>query len=87
MFVGVGTRGQISFSEFLAAVDEGQVADVTIQGKNIEGHYQSNAPFQTYSADYPNLIERLERQGVRINVVPVDNSMNSFFGILLSWFP
>jgi len=87
MFAGNSQRGQVPFSDFLAAVDEGQVSDVTIQGKNIDGHYQDKAVFSTYSADYPNLVERLERQGVRIKVAPVDNSMNSLFGILLSWFP
>lgn len=87
MFAGSSQRSQMPFSDFLAAVDEGQVSDVTLQGKNIEGHYADGSVFNTYSTDYPDLVGRLERQGVRIKAVPVDSSMNSLFGILLSWFP
>ena len=31
---------EIIFSEFLTAVDKDNVADVTLQGPNIRGHYQ-----------------------------------------------
>ena len=85
-----GQGSQIPFSEFLSYVDQGQVKDVTIQGRNIEGHYKedpSSISFSTYSPDYPGLIDRLERQGVKIRVVPIDNSMNSFLGIILGWLP
>lgn len=77
----------LAFSEFLTEVSSGRVRDVTIQGRDITGHYSDGGTFATYSPDYPNLVDKLQEQGVRINAAPIDNTMNSFFGVLLGWLP
>ena len=87
VFQGGGGGSSLPFSDFLTAVDEGQVSDVIIAGNDIRGHYNDGSAFSTYAADYPDLVERLQAQGVRIKAAPTENAMNSFFGIILGWFP
>ncbi len=78
---------KLAFSDFLTEVDAGQVQEVTIQGRNVEGKRANGSAFTTYAPDYPGLVDNLRGKGVRINAEPVENAMNSFWGILLSWFP
>ena len=51
---------EISFSDFIAATESGNVAEVHIIGNNVKGYFDDGRPFSTYSPDYPNLIDRLE---------------------------
>ncbi|WP_440909924.1 ATP-dependent zinc metalloprotease FtsH [Candidatus Pelagibacter sp.] len=78
---------QIIFSEFLTAVDNGEVLKVEIQGNNIKGVYSNGNNFSTYSPNDPNLIEKLSEKGVSISAAPLEEKMPSLFGVLLSWFP
>jgi cell division protease FtsH len=78
---------KFAFSDFLNKVDDGQVRDVTIQGRVIEGHFHDGKSFSTYSPDYPGLIDKLKQNSIKIDAVPLESKMNSVFGILLSWFP
>ncbi len=78
---------KIIFSEFLKEVDNGRVVEVQIQGNNIKGVMANGENFTTYSANYPNLVEKLSESGVSISAVPTDEKMPSLLGVLLSWFP
>jgi len=78
---------KIIFSEFLKEVDNGRVVEVQIQGNNIKGVMANGKNFTTYSANYPNLVEKLSESGVSISAVPTDEKMPSLLGVLLSWFP
>ena len=78
---------QIIFSEFLTAVDNGEVVKVEIQGNNIRGVLANGSAFSTYSPNDPNLIEKLSSKGVSISAAPIEDKMPSLFGVLLSWFP
>ena len=78
---------KIIFSDFLKEVDNGRVVEVQIQGNNIKGVMANGKTFTTYSANYPNLVERLSESGVSISAVPTDEKMPSLLGVLLSWFP
>jgi cell division protease FtsH len=82
-----GAQSRLAFSEFITNVDRGQVADVTIQGPSISGHFADGRAFNTYAPDDPTLVERLTKQGVRINALPPEENSPSLLGILLSWFP
>lgn len=84
--IGV-SHAKVSFSEFLNKIDEGAVRDVTLQGNNVEGHFNDGHKFATYMPNYPDLVERLKQNNVRIEALPLDSKMNSFLGILISWFP
>jgi cell division protease FtsH len=82
-----GPQATLAFSDFLNDVNRGQVADVTIQGNNISGHFTDSRAFTTYAPNDPNLVSRLTDKGVRITAAPVDENVPSLFGVLISWFP
>ena len=82
-----GPQANLAFSDFLAEVENGRVRDVTIQGNTISGHFSDGRSFSTYAPEDPNLVSRLTERGVRITAAPVDDSMPSLLGVLVSWFP
>ena len=84
---GRGTQPPLQFSDFLEAVQSGQVTDVTIKGNSITGHFKDSRAFSTYAPDDPTLIATLTKHGVRIAAAPADDGGPSLLGILVSWFP
>ena len=82
-----GPQATLAFSDFVNDVNRGQVADVTIQGNNISGHFTDSRAFTTYAPNDPSLVNRLIEKGVRITAAPVDENVPSLFGVLISWFP
>ena len=52
-------NNKIAFSKFLEEVDAGRVIQVEIQGNNINGIMSDNSKFNTYSPNYPDLVEKL----------------------------
>ena len=90
LFQGPSTRGPVNslaFSDFLAEIESRQIADVTIQGHVINGHYSDGRAFSTYAPDDPGLIKRLSDSGVRITAAPTDDNVPTLFGIFINWFP
>ncbi len=92
LFQGSAGRGRgepISYSEFLAAVEIGNVADVTIQKHRVEGSYRDKGGrFTTFTPpEDPGLIERLSKKNVKITVRPPDDEVPSILNLLASWFP
>jgi len=79
-------QSSVPFSDFIAAVEDGNVQDVVIQDNTITGTYRDGVRFQSYTPDDPNLISTLREKGVKITAMPKDESV-SFFSILISWFP
>ena len=78
---------KIAFSKFLEEVDNGRVVEVSIQGNNISGVLSNGSKFNTYSPNYPGLVEKLSDKNVSIIASPVEEKMPSLLGVLLSWFP
>jgi len=76
----------VPYTTFLAALDEGEVVDVTIKGSNLEGTYTDGSAFKTYVPDDPDLISLLREQGVAIQAEP-DESNSFWMSILVSWGP
>jgi cell division protease FtsH len=67
----------VSFSRFMQAVDEDRVAEVTIQGQNIRGHYKGEhggvgEGFKTFAPQDPDLVRQLREKGVEIEARPED---------------
>lgn len=86
------TGSRLAFSEFLSRVEQGNVADVTIRsgiarGTTIFGHMQDGSVFSTEAPDYPDLVGKLSSHGVRISAANDDGRGESFWSVLLSWFP
>ena len=89
-FIGINKKIQIqdiAFSEFLQELDKGNIVEVNIKGDLINGDLIDGKKFKTVAPYDPNLVEKLSKQNVRINVEPINNKKSSFFNIILSWFP
>ena len=80
-------RDKIPFSKFLDEVESGRVVEVEIQGNNIKGILADGNRFNTYSPNFPGLVEKLSSKNVSIVASPLEDKMPSLLGILLSWFP
>jgi cell division protease FtsH len=92
--VGVDQSGsqKLAFSEFMNQVESGKVSDVSIKeseekGTIINGHLDNSQAFTVQAPSYPNLVDKLRENGVKISALPASTGMDSFWGILLSWFP
>jgi cell division protease FtsH len=76
----------IIFSDFISYLDKGQITEVTIQGENITGKFNSGKSFKTYAPKDSGIIPTLKEKNVRITVKPADDSP-WYMTILISWFP
>jgi len=81
-----GEQKPINYTEFLNAVETGQVTDVTIQGNQINGVYEDGAKFQTTAPPDLELIPDLKDKGITIVAKPVDDQ-GFWFTLLISWGP
>jgi cell division protease FtsH len=84
-------ENEIPFSRFLQAVEDGRVADVTIQGQSIHGHYRGerSAPsegFKTYAPKDTDLVHTLRDKGVEIEARPEDNEP-WYLVAIVQWAP
>ena len=78
-------RQDISYSEFLAGIDAGNITSVTIQENNIAGQMANGQTFQTYAPNDATLIDKLNAKGVNINAKPIETS--AFMTFLVGWLP
>ncbi len=82
---------EMVYSDFLAKVDQGQVLDVTIKGRDISGTALSSGKggkeaFVSYAPDDPELLKSLRQKGVRIVARPEDETP-WYVTALVSWLP
>ena len=62
--------GSLSYSTFLAKVQEGSVREVSIAGNIVRGTLTNGDKFQTYTPADPQLTDRLLKKNVAINARP-----------------
>ncbi len=90
LFQSPGQRtvsNDIPFSQFLNQAEQGDVREVTIQGQQIIGTYNSGGSFQSYAPESAGeYVEMLRSKDVRIIARPPQESF-SLLGALISWFP
>jgi cell division protease FtsH len=86
---GMQAEQEIRYSEFLEAVDAGEVNDVVLQGPRIEGHYKDGGrEFFTLAPNNDDtLVETLREGGVSFKVEEYDRGAKSLLEIIFSWFP
>jgi cell division protease FtsH len=77
----------LAFSEFMDMAEKGEVREVVITGNNIEGRLNSDKAFATYSPYDPSMVETLRGNGVKVIAKPIESGSNTFWGIIISWFP
>jgi cell division protease FtsH len=76
----------VSYTNFLTALEEDRIAEVVIQGSDIEGKYTDNTSFKTYAPDDPDLINALREKGVVIEAKP-DEDRSFWMTLFVSWGP
>ncbi len=89
LFQGSATRGpqqQISYSQFVSAVEQGDVKEVTIKGESVTGRMGSGQQFTTEAPNDPNMVQRLLDSGVEVKAAPPEDD-NPLFLIFIQWFP
>ncbi|MDF2954042.1 MAG: ATP-dependent Zn protease [Thermodesulfobacterium sp.] len=76
----------ISYSEFLAKVNNGDIKEVTIEGKKITAKLNSGESIITYAPEDAELITLLKKKNVKITAKPV-NQNSWITSFLISWLP
>ncbi len=76
----------VIYSDFIAAVEQGQVIEVSIQGDNITGKFLNGKSFKTYAPKDAGVVPLLKEKNVRISAKPVEDSP-WYMTVLISWFP
>lgn len=78
---------EMAFSEFMTEAENRKISEVTIAGANISGKLSDGRDFYTYAPYDPTMVETLRKNGVKVEAQPEDTSSNTFWGIVISWFP
>ncbi|MFV0421799.1 ATP-dependent zinc metalloprotease FtsH [Oleidesulfovibrio sp.] len=81
-----GPQSQMTYTEFLSKVSQGEVVQVTIQGDKLKGQTVEGNSFQTYAPKDPALVDRLIKQGVQVKAEPQEEAP-WYMTLLVSWFP
>ncbi|HZY72582.1 MAG TPA: ATP-dependent metallopeptidase FtsH/Yme1/Tma family protein, partial [Edaphobacter sp.] len=85
---GAGQDKSISLTQLLNDADAGKVADVTVNGSEVTGHYRDDAKNQFHTiipANYPDMYKTLRDHGVNITVK--DTSGNTWLSLLINLAP
>ena len=84
----VAPTAQMSYSQFLQDAKQGRIAQVTIDGRTIQGRNSSGERFTTYSPETDNspMIGELLNHGVDIEGQPPEKQ-GLLMQIFISWFP
>jgi len=77
---------QLPYSEFIQKVKHGDVREVLIDGRTIQGTTQSGEKFTTYSPGDPGLVGDLLENRVTIQARPQEQQ-SVLMQIFISWFP
>jgi cell division protease FtsH len=77
---------EISYTQFMAQVEKGNVVGVVIQGQGISGTQVDGARFKTFAPQDADLIKILRTRGVTIKAKPAAESP-WYMNLLVSWFP
>jgi len=78
-------QDKVVFSDFIQSVENGNIAEVIIQGNDISGKFKDGKEFKTFAPDDPELVKTLRARGVKISAKPIEQSQ--WWAILISWFP
>ncbi len=77
---------EVSYTEFMAQVEKGNIVGVVIQGQEISGTQVDATRFKTFAPHDADLIKALRSRGVTIKAKPPAESP-WYMNLLVSWFP
>jgi len=81
------SASNLAFSDFMNEVEANHVSEVTIAGANVSGQMTDGRRFYSYTPYDPSMVETLRKSGVVVKAEPEDTTANTFWGIVISWFP
>ena len=92
LFSGINNRNSASeeynYSDFMQQVQTGQVAEVTISGREIQGSLKSGQTFMTYSPETDNSALVGELLNSKVKIASKAPEKQSFLAqIFIHWFP
>jgi cell division protease FtsH len=77
---------QLSFSDFIAAVQAGDVSDAVVRGQEVSGTLRDGQAYSTYVPRNANLVSQLTEHGVRLSAVP-PQPPSLLMSLFISAFP
>lgn len=77
---------EMIFSDFMAKLDAGEIEEVIMKGNVITGQLRDGKKFKTFAAEYPDMVETLRDQNVKITVKPEDQNP-WYWNLFFSWGP
>ena len=83
----LGKQKDMTYTEFVAAVEQGQIDSVDIQGQALSGKLKDGGQFTSYAPEDAGLIPVLQKNNVAIKAVPIEAAGSGWMFGLLSWAP
>ena len=82
-----GKDKNVSLSQLQNDADQGKIADVTVNGTEVTGHYKDDKDLfhTTIPANYPDLYKNLREHGVSITIK--DQNVSPWIGALINLAP
>ena len=77
---------ELSYTNFIKAVDNNRVSQVTIKGTQATGKFAEGGAFKVDIPNDPDLVSRLLDKNVNVKAASSEEGF-SLFSVLLSWFP
>ena len=77
---------EMIFSDFMARLDAGEVQEVVMKGDVITGQLKDGKKFKTFAAEYPEMVQTLRGQNVKITVQPEEQNP-WYWNLFFSWGP
>jgi len=77
---------EMIFSDFMEKLDADEIQEVIIKGNVITGQLKDGKNFKTYTAEYPDLVQTLRDQNVKITVKPEEQNP-WYWNLFFSWGP
>jgi cell division protease FtsH len=76
----------ISFTNFMTAVEKGEVSEVEMEGQSIHGKFHNNERFKSYAPNDPDLVKTLRAKDVQITAKP-EAGDPWYVVAFVQWFP
>ncbi len=77
----------LSYSEFVTAVENNQIATVKIQEQSLSGEMKNGATFESYAPQDAGLVPLLQENKIAITAIPPVEKSGGWMLGLLSWAP
>lgn len=78
---------KLAFSDFMNEVKDKRITGVTMSGAEIYSVTADGKKYITYAPYSPSMVDTLLENNVKVDAKPQDTSGDTFWSIVISWFP